>query len=139
MVTVGWLVRRSRRAGAVAAVVLALVAAACGDDSGGEETGGGSLGDGSLGVVEVAPGQAIQIRSVLELEGESGSGPTSEKVVRLAVADYGPIPGKCRAWLHVGAPIDDGARRGGEAAGRAISRDRSRGRCGGHTCSGGRR
>ena len=133
MVTVGWLVRRSRRAGAVAAVVLALVAAACGDDSGGEETGGGSLGDGSLGVVEVAPGQAIQIRSVLELEGESGSGPTSEKVVRLAVADYGPIHG---FDVELGAPIDDGCSpEGGEAAGRAIAADSAVVGVVGTTCS----
>ena len=121
MVTGGGIVRRSLRAGLVAAAVLALVAASCGDDPGGEEAGGGALGDGSLGVVEVAPGGAVQVRSVLELEGQSGSGPMSEKVVRLAVADYGPIHG---FDVELGAPINDGCSpEGGEAAGRAVAAD----------------
>lgn len=121
MVMVGGPHRRSLRAGAVGAAVLVLAAVACGDDSGGGEIGGGSLGDGSLGVVEVAPDAAVRIRSVFELAGESGSGPTSEKVVRLAVAGYGPIHG---FDVELGAPIGDGCSpEGGEAAGRAVAAD----------------
>ena len=119
---------------AAALGVLALVgAAACGDDSGGEQTGGGSLGDGSLGVVEVGPGEAVQVRAVLELEGRSGSGPTSEKVVRLAVADYGPIHG---FEVELGAPVDEGCSpEGGEAAGRAVAADSAVVGVVGATCS----
>ena len=121
MVMIGGLVRRSRRAALVATAVVALVAAACGDDSSGEDAGGGALGDGSLGVVEVASGEAVQVRAVLALEGDAGSGPMSEKVVRLAVADYGPIHG---FDVELGTPVDDGCSpEGGEAAGRAVAAD----------------
>lgn len=79
------------------------------------------MGDGSLGVVEVAPGESIQIRSVLALEGDAGSGPTNEKVVRLAVGHYGPIHG---FDVDLGTPVDDGCSpEGGELAGQAIAAD----------------
>ncbi len=100
-----------------------LLAAACGGESAGEGGRGGTLGDGSLGVVEVGRGEAVRIRSVLTLEGDAGSGPTSEKVVRLAVAHYGPIHG---FDVDLGTPIDDGCSpAGAEAAGRTIAADRT--------------
>lgn len=135
MVLTGGLFRRGRRATVVVAAVLALVAAACGDDSGGagEGAGGAALGDGSLGVVEVAAGEAVQVRAVLALEGDAGSGPMSEKVVRLAVADYGPIHG---FDVELGTPVDDGCSpEGGEAAGRAVAADSSIVGVVGTTCS----
>ncbi len=133
MVTIGRLVRRSRRAGAIAAAVLVLLAAACGGESSGEDGRGGALGDGSLGVVEVAAGEAVQIRSVLALEGDAGSGPTNEKVVRLAVAQYGQVHG---FDVDLDAPVDDGCSpEGGAAAGRAVAADSNVVGVVGTTCS----
>ncbi len=101
---------------------LALVAAACsGEDGAGAGGGGDALGDGSLGVVEVGPGEAIQIRSVLALSGDAGSGPMNERVVRLAVGHYGPVHG---FEVDLGTPVDDGCSpEGGELAGQAIAAD----------------
>ena len=116
----------SRRLAAALSVVaaVALVAGACsGSSDGAGDDGGASdaLGDGSLGVVEVGPGEAIQIRSVLALEGDAGSGPTNEKVVRLAVGHYGTIHG---FDLDLGTPVDDGCSpEGGEQAGAEIAAD----------------
>ncbi len=80
-----------------------------------------ALGDGSLGIVEVGPGEAVQIRSVLALDGDAGSGPTNEKVVRLAVGDYGTIHG---FDVSLGTPVDDGCSpEGGQRAGAEIAAD----------------
>ena len=63
------------------------------------------LGDGSLGVVEVAPGEAIQIRSVYTNPGDIALlGNSSEKAIVFAVEDYGTIHG-FRVDLGVG--LDD--------------------------------
>ena len=98
------------------AAAVALVAGACSGDRASD-----ALGDGSLGVVEVGPGEAIQIRSVLALSGDAGSGPTSEKVVRLAVGHYGTIHG---FDVDLGTPVDDGCSpEGGEGAGGEIAAD----------------
>ena len=104
------------------AAAAALVAGACSGDRASDDGGaGGALGDGSLGVVEVGPGEAIQIRSVLALSGDAGSGPTSEKVVRLAVDHYGAIHG---FDVDLGTPVHDGCSpEGGERAGREIAAD----------------
>ena len=115
--------RLARALSVVAAV--ALVAGACsgsGDGTSGDGGGAGdALGDGSLGVVEVGPGEAVQIRSVLALSGDAGSGPTSEKAVRLAVGHYGAIHG---FDVDLGTPVDDGCSpEGGERAGREIAAD----------------
>ena len=105
----------------VAAV--ALVAGSCsGDGAGNDDGAGDALGDGSLGIVEVGPGEAIQIRAVLALSGDAeSSGRTSEKAARLAVAHYGTIHG---FDVHLGAPIDGGCSpEGGEQAGAEIAAD----------------
>ena len=102
--------------GLVVTAALALAAGACSGDDVGE-----ALGDGSLGVVEIGPGEAVRIRSVLALSGDAGSGPTNEKVVRLAVGHYGPIHG---FEVDLGAPIDDDCSpEGGELAGQEIAAD----------------
>ena len=109
-----------RRFLAAVAVLAALVlgAAACGDDAENAENAEG-LGDGSLGVVEVAAGEVIRIRSLFALEGDAGSGPTNARVVPLAVDDFGSIHG---FGVDVGAAVDDGCSpEGGEVAGRRIA------------------
>ena len=71
--------------------------------------------------MEVGPDEAVQIRSVLALGGDAGSGPTNEKVVRLAVRDYGTIHG---FDVSLGTPVDDGCSpEGGEQAGAEIAAD----------------
>ena len=115
--------RRRRLAVAWSALAaVALVAGACsGDGAGSDAMAVDALGDGSLGVVEVGSGEAIQIRSVLALSGDAGSGPTAEKAVRLAVGHYGTIHG---FDVDLGAPVDDGCSpEGGERAGRQIAAD----------------
>ena len=105
----------------VAAV--ALVAGACSGSGNraGDDGAEDALGDGSLGVVEVGPGETIQIRSVLALSGDGGSGPTNEKVVRLAVGHYGTIHG---FDVDLGTPVDDGCSpEGGAQAGGEIAAD----------------
>ena len=113
-----------RRLAAALSVVAAaaLVAGACSGDPTSDGSGAGvALGDGSLGVVEVDPGEAIQIRSVLALSGDAGSGPTNEKIVRLAVDHYGAIHG---FDVDLGTPVDDGCSpEGGEDAGVEIAAD----------------
>ena len=105
----------------------ALVAAACG----GDEPVSDALGDGSLGVVEVRQGDSIEVRSLLAVS-DVGSGPTSARMVRLAVEDYGPIHG-----FEVNLEsLDEGCSpEGGEAGGAAIAADPSVAGVVGTTCS----
>ena len=73
----------------IAWAALCLLIASCGDT---EPTP--SLGDGSLGVVEVAPWESIQIRSVNRNTGNIALlGDSSEQAITFAVEDYGPIHG----------------------------------------------
>ncbi|MYJ36313.1 MAG: hypothetical protein F4071_10385, partial [Acidimicrobiaceae bacterium] len=77
------------------AVVLVLAAAACG---GGADTAHvpepDHLGDGSLGTVEVEPGDAVQIRSLNTITGDVAYlGIPNQRGVELAVADFGPVHG----------------------------------------------
>ena len=112
-----------RRAAALSILaVVSLACGACSDDGIGDDSrADDALGDGSLGVVEVGPGEAIQIRSVLALSGDASSGPTNEKVVRLAVGHYGTIQG---FDVDLGTPIDEGCSpEGGERAGAEIAAD----------------
>lgn len=119
----------SRRVGALAAFVasVGLLAAACG----GDEPVPAALGDGSLGFVEVGAGESVEVRSLLAVS-EVGSGPTSERMVRIAVDDYGPIHG-----FEVNLEsLDEGCSpEGGEAGGSAIAADPSVAGVVGTTCS----
>ena len=112
---------RCRAAAWSVVAAAALVAGACSGTGGDEDGAVDALGDGSLGVVEVGPGEAVQIRSVLTLSGDPNSGPTSEKAVRLAVGDYGTIHG---FDVSLGTPVDDGCSpEGGQRAGAEIAAD----------------
>ena len=60
-------------------------------------------GQPDLGTVTVAPGAAIQIRSINALTGGSGIGIPNQRGVALAIADYGPIKGHA---VSMGAGLD---------------------------------
>ncbi|MCQ3803548.1 MAG: branched-chain amino acid ABC transporter substrate-binding protein [bacterium] len=81
--------------------VVGLAAAACGS----EDTPVEYLGDGSLGTVEVAPGEAVQIRSVYTNPGDIALlGNSAEKAIVFAVEDYGTIHG---FDVNLGVGLDD--------------------------------
>ena len=122
-----------------------LVAVACGDDAttdetpttgvsatagttaGAEDTGGDMpmmehLGDGSLGVVEVAPDEAVQIRSLNAITGDVAFfGLPIERSVVLALEDYGQVHG---FDVDLGTGLDDlCSNDGGQAAAQIIVAD----------------
>ena len=112
--------RRSRRgrfpARLGAAISLALTVGACGD---GSSTNGDLADDGSLGVVEVPAGEAIQIRSLNAISGPSGL--PRQRAVEMAIADYGPIRG---FDVDMGTGLDDlCSAEGGQAAAQTIAAD----------------
>ena len=75
----------------------------------------------SLGAVEVARGEAIQIRSVQVLTGLGDLGVPSQRGVALALADYGPIKGHD---VSMGAGLDSlCTEEGGRAAADAVTGD----------------
>ncbi|MYB29265.1 MAG: hypothetical protein F4X38_09005, partial [Acidimicrobiaceae bacterium] len=88
--------RLKRRAGfltasaCAAAVVLASAACSDGDDTA-HVPESDHLGDGSLGIVEVDAGDALQIRSLNTITGDVAYlGIPNQRGVELAVADFGP-------------------------------------------------
>ena len=89
---------------------------------------------GPLGAVEVAPGEAIQIRSMQVLTGFGDLGATSQRGVALALADYGPIKGHD---VSMGAGLDSlCTEEGGRAAAAAAIGDPGVVGVIGPTCSG---
>ena len=80
------------------------------------------LGDGSLGTVEVGPGEAIQIRSLNAISGDVAFlGIPNENGIRMAVEDYGQIDGHD---VEVGTGMDDlCSADGGQAAAQIIVAD----------------
>ena len=91
----------ARRLKVAVLAVAALAAASCGGDDPPPEY----LGDRSLGTVEVAPGEAIQIRSVYTNPGEIALlGNSAEKAIVFAVEDYGDIHG---FNVDLGVGLDD--------------------------------
>ncbi len=130
-----------RRWGALLCAVM--LAAACGAE--GEVTRGAPpaapadavshLGDGSLGVVRVEPGEAVQIRSLNAITGDVAffGLPIARSVV-LAIGDYGPIRG---FDVDLGAELDDlCSNDGGQAAAQTIVADRDVIGVVGTSCSG---
>ena len=106
------------------AVLLAfgLVAAACGDDDDDAPATDAGTTDGSLGVVTVEAGGAIQIRSLEAITGDVAAfGLPIDRATRLAVEDYGQIHG---FDVDVGASLDDlCSNDGGQAAAQTIVAD----------------
>ena len=117
--------RCARRSLALRCAVLAaaLAAAACG---GGGDTAhapeADHLGDGSLGVVEVPVGGAVQIRSLNTITGDVAYlGIPNQRGVELAIADFGPIHG---FDVDMGAGLDElCSSDGGQAAAQRIVAD----------------
>ena len=134
---------RSRSGVRVSCVLLCavMVAAACGGD--GNDTGGAAepvdavahLGDGSLGVVRVEPGEAIQVRSLNAITGDVAFfGLPIARSVTLAIRDHGPIHG---FDVDLGAELDDlCSNDGGQAAAQTIVADRDVIGVVGTSCSG---
>ena len=76
---------------------------------------------GPLGAVEVAPGEAIQIRSMQVLTGLGDLGIPSQRGVELALADYGLIRGHA---VSMGAGLDSlCTEEGGRAAADTVTGD----------------
>ena len=80
------------------------------------------LGDGSLGVVAVEAGDAIQVRSLNAISGDVAFfGLPIERAVVLAIEDYGPIKG---FDVDLGTTLDDlCSNDGGQAAAQTIVAD----------------
>jgi len=94
-----------------------------------------SLGDGSLGTVEVAAGEDIQIRALHAISGDVAFlGIPMSRGVDMAVADYGDIGGHS---VNVGTWLDDlCSSDGGQAAAQTIVADESVVGVLGTSCSG---
>ena len=129
--------------GLVALLSILLVAASCGGDTADDPTPITSedtvtttedvtdtadtavtehLGDGSLGVVQVAPGDAIQIRSLNAIsEDVADFGLPIQRGAELGVVDYGTVHG---FDVDLGTRFDDQCTNfGGVSAGQAIAKD----------------
>ena len=126
-------------------LALAMVAAACGTDSGADETEATTAATeapttteatttaateamveppeaGPLGQVVVAPGEAVQIRSLNAITGNVAFlGIPNQRGVELAIADYGQIQGHD---VDLGTGLDDlCSAEGGQAGGQTIVSD----------------
>ncbi len=148
---------RLRRMTAIA-LSLMVLAGACGSDGGGTTpttttapptttttapptttteapAPGEHLGDGSLGEVAVAAGEAIQIRSLNAISGDVAFlGIPNENGIRMAVEDYGQIHG---FDVEVGTGLDDlCSADGGQAAAQMIVADQDVVGVIGTSCSG---
>ena len=76
---------------------------------------------GPLGAVEVAPSEAIQIRSLQVLTGLGDLGVPSQRGVAMALEDYGPIGGRA---VSMGAGLDSlCTEEGGRAAADTVTGD----------------
>ena len=106
-------------------LLLVLVSAACGADE---------FESGPLGAVAVAPGEAIQIRSLNSISGDFASlGTPNQRGVELAIADYGPVAGR---EVSLGTALDDlCSPEGGQSAAQSVVADPSVVGVIGTTCS----
>ena len=108
-------IRRTGRVGLLCLLAAALLSA------GAVSCGGQDFEAGPLGAVEVARGEAIQIRSIQVLTGLGDLGAPSQRGVALALADYGPIKGHD---VSMGAGLDSlCTEEGGRAAADAVTGD----------------
>ena len=78
-----------RQRSVVVSILLAvgLLAAACSDSD------RSALGDGSIGVVTIRPGDAIQIRSISSIQDIEFGALDYAEIIETAIEDYGPIHG----------------------------------------------
>ena len=113
-------------------LALSLLAAACGgsdstasgnDSDSTDNSGDGEhLGDGSLGVVTIKAGEAVQIRSLNAITGDVAFlGVPNQRGVEQAIADYGQVNG---FDVSMGTGLDDlCSADGGQAAAQTIVAD----------------
>jgi len=109
---------KTRRCFAAVSLLLAaaLSASACSDA---DRAG---VGDGSLGVVTVGRGEAIQIRSVSSLDLPDAAARDYLHIVELAIEDYGPIHGEFS--FEMGEAVNDQCSAGdGERVAEAVLAD----------------
>ena len=88
----------SRSLGVLLVCALALVLAACGSDDDLQE-----FDAGMLGAVEIAPGEAIQIRTLITHSVETELGLPMRRSAVIAASDYGSIHGRA---VELGEPLD---------------------------------
>ena len=113
---------------------LALVLAACGggdgtdttsapdDTSAPSDTTGDTMAEDPLGTVTIGAGEAIQIRSLEAISGDTATlGTPNERATELAIADYGQIKGHD---VDMGTGLDDlCSAEGGQASAQTIVSD----------------
>src|SRR3990170_5682229 len=109
---------------------LTLVLAACGDGGGTATTEAPDTGTGdttapaedALGTVTIGDGEAIQIRSLNAISGDTATlGIPNQNAVQMAIADYGQIKGHD---VDMGTGLDDlCSNEGGQAAAQTIVAD----------------
>ena len=109
---------------------LTLVLAACGDGGGTATTEAPDTGTGdttapaedALGTVTIGDGEAIQIRSLNAISGDTATlGIPNQNAVQMAIADYGQIQGHD---VDMGTGLDDlCSNEGGQAAAQTIVAD----------------
>jgi branched-chain amino acid transport system substrate-binding protein len=109
---------------------LTLVLAACGDGGGTATTEAPDTGTGdttapaedALGTVTIGDGEAIQIRSLNAISGDTATlGIPNQNAVQMAIADYGPIKDH---EVDMGTGLDDlCSNEGGQAAAQTIVAD----------------
>lgn len=103
--------------------VLSLVLAACGGDGGSDTTATGEApADTTADTVTVAAGEAIQIRSLNAISGDTASlGLPNQRAVEMAIDHYGPIHDH---EVSMGTGLDDLCNaEGGQAAAQTIVSD----------------
>ena len=92
-------------------VLLVLMLTACG---GGDEDAAVDPGSGDLGAVEIAPGAAIQIRTLLTNSVEADISLPMRRSAEIAISDYGAIHGRT---IELGEPLDSACSPEGGRAG----------------------
>jgi branched-chain amino acid transport system substrate-binding protein len=110
----------------VLVLVFALVAVACGDDDAATTTGATTAATtadvftpGALGAVDIAPGDAVEIRALQAISGDvEFLGTDQVRGIELAIEDYGDINGHS---VNLGTVEDDlCSAEGGQAGAQAI-------------------
>ena len=99
----------TRALGFLFVCTLAILLAACGSDDDPQDFDGGMLG-----VVEIGPGEAIEIRTLITHSVETELGHPMRRSAEIAVSDYGSIHGR---RVELEEPLDSMCSAGGGKAG----------------------
>lgn len=116
------------------ALLVGFLAGCGGDDGGGDRDGVMPPAFGALGGVEVAAGEAIQIRTMLAHDGWEAAAGAGRDAIEIAVRDFGDIHGH---RVDPGLPVNSTCTpEGGSAAAQAVSADEQVVGVMGTSCSG---